>query len=89
MNMKNNHIKILNNITNVLSFDELEIYIASELNIILNHIDMIIKASNVFISKPNVYKYNDTGRKPIKNENMNIKLFPNSFPVKISNSVIL
>lgn len=82
-------MKILSSITNVLSFDELEMYIANELKMTLNHIDINMKVISIFISKPSIYRYIATGKKPIKNENMNIKLFPNSFPVKISNRVIL
>ena len=87
--MKNNHMKILNKITKVLSFDRFDIYIAKALKIILSHIDISIKFINMFISKPNMYKYIETGINPIKKDNMNIKLFPNSLPVKISNNVIL
>ena len=87
--MKNSHIKMLSNITKVLSLDEFDIYIAKELNITLSHIDISIKIIILCASKPNEYKYIETGKNPIKNENVKIILCPNNFPVKISNRVIL
>lgn len=80
---------MLNNITKVLFLEVFDIYKAIEFDIILNQIETIENFIIIFISIPIKYKYIDIGKNPIKKENVNIRLFPKSFPANISNIDIL